>query len=163
MAVFKDISGWREEYEAFIESGSEETKAFNAQMENMIGHVSSVSEVLEFAELVLAHDETRTACRALVDWERLLSTEYGGILEHGDPRLDGAPWEANKSMVDFVEWFCWKNGYAPNHSAFLQGGIGVAGKVLNDEIDSVRHPEGIRFLLDTYSHVIGPDPEADVT
>jgi len=163
MADLKDISGWREEYEDFVESDSEERKAFDARNENSIGLISPVSEVLEFAELVLAHEETRIACRAMVDWEKRLSTEFGGFLYYEDPRLEESPREAYSSMADFVEWFCWKKGYALNSSAFLNGGISVAGKVLDGEIASVRHPEAIRSLLDTEAHIIGPDPEADIT
>jgi len=161
MADLKDISGWREEYEDFVESGSEESEAFDARNDYAIGLISPVSEVLEFAELVLAHEETRLACRAMVDWEKRLSTEFGGILVYGDPRLEEAPREAISSMFDFVEWFCWKTGYVVNHSAFLIGSIGVAGKILDGEIASVRHPEAIRALLDNYSNWVGPDPEAE--
>lgn len=147
MAVFKDITGWREELEE-LRKGPAYKKMYPEVIRNPKDDpLVPLSVILDFVETLLAHEETKEGLLAPERWRKNNPpTVIGRNTYFPDPENDPTfPHAASNLVEDFKNWFMLKTGYGPRFPPYFTG-MGLATKVLNGEIPGVRSPEAEDYL-----------------
>lgn len=136
MADFEDMTGWREELEAWCKS--EDYKNRPALFHPPYPPVP-LTKVLKFIELEHANPECQAAHAAITAWQTANPDKYSWEDEENFPHF------ASSIIVDFLAWFLWKVDIDVAGSAFSRA-LDVARKIREGEFSSVDSPDVIVFL-----------------
>ncbi|MEM9632972.1 MAG: hypothetical protein AAGA50_16695 [Pseudomonadota bacterium] len=163
MANIEDITGWREELYEFNEYGSEEEhKQFYGKYNNGIPPDAKLSQVLELVEVLLKHDETREALKKMSVWEKIKSANEYDFLED-NPKFKERPDDAIDLIIDFFDWFCWKQGYDWAAFGFLNASYSTSIRILDGELPDVRSHTTVDHVLERYKRTLVDDREGKIT
>jgi len=157
MAVVTDISGWQDEYLELETRWDEQWVAFLDRWTNKIRPKIPVSQVLDFMECLLEHEETRDVVEQLAVWDEL--NDAKGPFDEGDPELEKYPRDSVIYMNEFWLWYCWKAGYEPVYGAFRLAGSYAAELITLGRLPGVYFPETTNFLLKRYDYIFKSDQE----
>ncbi|WP_281927331.1 hypothetical protein [Roseibium album] len=102
MADFEDITGWREELEAFEES--EEGKAYFRQHLYDSERRLPFDVILELAGLMLKHEELRDAVRQRAEFRAFLKTRPD-LTNEDDEFWEKNPLDASEKLEEFMAWY----------------------------------------------------------
>ncbi|TYC64806.1 hypothetical protein FMN63_20320 [Stappia sp. BW2] len=149
MADFEDLTGWREELQAYYGEGGQEAVDYIYRHDPEVFLVSTrLSQVQHFAELLLKDPELRDATAQQMEWLKVVDAN-GGAVGRGDPDWDNRPLEAHILMGDFYEWYCLKSGYPHEARHLYSFGMFTACDVLAGKYESVRSKACVELLLDS--------------
>ncbi|MET1411678.1 hypothetical protein ABVF61_05390 [Roseibium sp. HPY-6] len=142
MADFEDITGWREELrDHFEEFGQEGIDYLYRNSIEIIEQEVSISQVQDYADLLMKHKETRDALLVFAEWQKVKLAHPGGIVEPGDPAYKDRPKEIIYLLADFYEWYCMKTDFPCLKNRVSRWGKKLAIGVLQGEIASTRSKE----------------------
>ncbi len=80
MADFEDITGWREELQAYYEEGGQEAVDYIYRHDPEVFLVSTrLSQVQRFAELLLKDPELRDATAQQMEWLKVVDANGGAV------------------------------------------------------------------------------------
>jgi|GEM_PF-1918953 len=157
MAVVTDISGWQDEYLELETRWDEQWVAFLGKWTNKIEPMIPVSQVLDFMECLLEHEETRAVVEQLAIWDEL--NDAKGPFDEGDPELEKYPRDSVIYMNEFWLWYCWKAGYERVYGAFRLAGSYAAELVTLGRLPEARSQATRDYLLKEFHFCIEPDQE----
>ncbi|MES0811302.1 hypothetical protein ABLO27_17585 [Roseibium sp. SCPC15] len=137
MANFDDITGWREELEAF--EATEEGRNFFGKYGWRNATTLTFEQEVRFAEELFRHDEIHEALKKSAKWVKFLdeNPDFGRDDENFSILC---PWEANKTTAAFERWYAMKTGIPYGPSTFTAG-FGLAVDVANGDLASLHSPE----------------------
>ncbi len=104
MADFDDITGWREELEAFEKT--EEGRAFFAGNKRYRGRKMPYENAVQMVELILADEELHEALRKKI-WFAAYIEEHD-LEAHDDEFWELNPIEAHDTFIAFERWYLMK-------------------------------------------------------
>ena len=157
MADLNDINGWWEEFENLEDQWDEQWAAFRNRFVNKLNPKIPVSQVLDFMECLLEHEETRDVVEQLAIWDEL--NDAKGPFDEGDPELEKYPRDSVIYMNEFWLWYCWKAGYEPVYGAFRLAGSYAAELVTLGRLPEARSQATRDYLLKEFHFCIEPDQE----
>ncbi|MET1411679.1 hypothetical protein ABVF61_05395 [Roseibium sp. HPY-6] len=147
MADFEDITGWREELEAFEES--EEGKAYFWQHLNDSEIRLPFDVILELAGLMLKHDDIRDAVRRRMEFRAFLETRPD-LTENDDEYWEKNPLDASYTLEEFIAWFGSKTR-VPFRGFPLSKGKELAIAVVAGNLASLDYAEARAFAEKTFA------------
>ncbi|MCV0425173.1 MAG: hypothetical protein K5905_06855 [Roseibium sp.] len=156
MADFDDITGWREELEAF--KATEEGRFFFG--EYGWGNTTKLTfeQEVRYAEELFRHEEIYEALKKSAKFVKYLddNPEFG----REDERFwDLCPVEDNKTISAFQRWYAMKLNIALGPST-LSAGESLAVEVVNGDLPSLRSPEAEQFVREEFSWIVAFPKEA---
>ncbi|MCR9057871.1 hypothetical protein [Roseibium album] len=104
MADFDDITGWRDELEAFEKT--EEGRAFFAGNKRYRGRKMPYENVVQMVDLIFADEELHGALRKKI-WFRDYAEEHD-LEPHQDEFWEQNPIEAHDTFIAFERWYLMK-------------------------------------------------------
>lgn len=145
MTVFTDTTGWREELKDLREGPAYKrmypTKIRDPKDDPLV----PMSAVLDFAETLLSHAETRNALLALAEWHAANPPEIKMPDPENDPTF---PHKASNLLNDFLMWFMLKTGMGPRVAAYIAG-LNLADLIIREKIERVRCERAVQYLNET--------------
>lgn len=149
MAVFDDITGWREELEVFEES--EEGRAFFGR-HGMGAPKLTFEQEVRFAEELFQHEEIREALKKSARFVKYLddNPDFG---QDDEGFWDMCPVEDNRKVAAFKRWYAMKLDIALGWSTF-SAGKRLAIDVANGELASLRAPEAEQLVKERFSRFV---------
>lgn len=155
MADFDDITGWREELEAF--EATEEGRAFFSKY-GMGAPKLTFEQVVRYAEELFRHEEIHEALKESAKWVKFLddNPDFGREDENFSV---WCPWDAIETKNSFTRWYAMKLNIAPGWSTFSAGNR-LAIDVANGELPSLRSPEAEQFVREEFSWIVAFPKEA---
>ena len=147
MADFEDITGWREELEAFEES--EEGKTYFRQHLNDQETDLPFDVVLELAGLMLKHKELRDAVTQRAEFRAFLKTRPD-LTNDDDEFWEKNPLEASETLEEFMAWYGAKTR-VPFRDFPLSKAEELAIAVVAGELASLDYAEAKAFAVKTFA------------
>ncbi|QFT30962.1 hypothetical protein FIV00_10780 [Labrenzia sp. THAF82] len=156
MADFDDITGWREELEAF--KATDEGRVFFGKFGWGNATRLTFEQEVRFAEELFRHDEIREALKKSAKWVKFLddNPEFG---QEDERFWDLCPVEDNKTVSAFKRWYAMKQNIALGPSTF-SAGKRLAIDLANGDLPSLRSPEAEQFVREEFSWIVGFPKEA---
>jgi hypothetical protein len=136
MADFKDMTGWRDELQAWHKTDDYKRRP-KVRIANPV--VVPVSRIKEFIELEMKNPECAAAHEAIRKWH----DENPGKIPFEDEV--NYPKYASAILSDFRSWYLWKVGI-PNDGISFTVALGALSKVRDGSISSVHSPEFLSYL-----------------
>jgi hypothetical protein len=154
MADFDDITGWREELEAF-EATEEGLRFFERY--GMGAPKLTFEQEVRFAEELFRHEEIHEALKISAKWVKFLddNPDFGREDENFSA---WCPWDAIATKNTFTRWYAMKLNIAPGWSTF-SAGESLAAEVANGDLPSLRSPEAEQFVREEFSRFVTFSPE----
>lgn len=136
MADFEDMTGWREELDAWHKSEDYKNRptAFSSPFPPV-----PVSKILKYIELVLRNPDCQKAHAAIDAWN---SANPGKFSWEDDENF---PHHATATLGAFEGWYLWKANIDAGGAA-LTSAAGVFRKIRNGEFPAVYAPEVRAYL-----------------
>jgi hypothetical protein len=156
MADFDDITGWREELEAF--KATEEGRTFFGKYGWGKATNLTFEQEVRYAEELFRHEEIHEALKKSAKFVKYLDVnpDFGQDDEHF---WDWCPVEDNKKVDAFRSWYAMKLNIALGPSTFSAGNK-LAIDVVNGDLPSLRSPEAEQFVRDEFSWIVAFPQEA---
>lgn len=150
MSDFGDITGWREELEAF-KATDEGAAYFDFGRYGGVNAKEPVpiipaSTLLHLAELHFKYPEIHDALTAYADWQQqvdIIDQDINATEEDFAHLI--TPSEALSTLTSFREWYAFKTR-TPYYSVKLDSALYAAYWVVTGKFPSLRSDECIRFL-----------------
>ncbi|MES0811300.1 hypothetical protein ABLO27_17575 [Roseibium sp. SCPC15] len=150
MADFDDITGWREELEAF--EATEEGQMFFGEYGWGEATELTFEQEVRFAEELFQHDEIHEALRKSAKFVKFLDDNPDfGREDEGFWEL--CPVEDNLKVDAFRRWYAMKLNVALGASTF-SAGKRLAIDVVNGDLPSLRSPEAEQFVREEFSWIV---------
>jgi len=136
MADFKDMTGWREELEAWrLTDGYKKNQEwYYSVCEDLV----PVSYLIELVDLLLRNDECLGAYKEVEAWE-------SEKLRTNDNNRDDYPGFALSTLSEFKNWYLFQKSLRPNQPAFRRA-MDLAELIRNGEISAAQSPGAIEYL-----------------
>ncbi|WP_029060944.1 hypothetical protein [Labrenzia sp. DG1229] len=149
MADFEDITGWREELEAF-EKTEEGRTFFRDSWGNAIK--LAFAQEVRFAEELFRHEEILEALKKSAKWVKYLddNPDFG---QDDEGFWDLCPVEDNRKVEAFKRWYAMKRNFDLGPSTF-SAGKRLAIDVVNGDLPSLRSPEAEKFVKEEFSWIV---------
>ncbi|MES0811303.1 hypothetical protein ABLO27_17590 [Roseibium sp. SCPC15] len=155
MADFDDITGWREELEAF--EATEEGRAFFGKHGKAKATKLTFEQEVRYAEELFRHEEIHEALKKSAKWVKFLddNPDFGREDENFSA---WCPWDAIATKNTFTRWYAMKLNIAPGWSTFSAGNR-LAIDVANGDLPSLRSPEAEQYVREEFSRFVTFTPE----
>lgn len=148
MADFEDMTGWWEELQAYYEEGGQDAVDYiYRDGPEVWGLNPRLSQVQQYAELLLKDPELRDAVARQAEWMKVVYAN-GGAVSRGDPEWDNRPAEAQELIADLYEWYCLKSGYPHERYGLFGFGLRAARGVVEGKFESIRSKACVDMILD---------------
>ncbi|CTQ59794.1 hypothetical protein [Roseibium album] len=149
MADFDDITGWREELEAFEKT--EKGRTFFSDGRKNYSKLTFEQEV-RYAEELFRHEEIHEALKKSARFVKYLddNPDFG---QDDEGFWDLCPVEDSKKIAAFRRWYAMKLNIALGPSTF-SAGKSLANDVANGALASLRSPEAEKLVRDEYSWIV---------
>lgn len=155
MAGFDDITGWREELEAFEKT--EEGQTFFSDGWKNYSKLTFEQEV-RYAEELFRHEEIHEALKKSAKFVKYLddNPDFG---QDDEGFWDLCPVEDNKKVAAFRHWYAMKLNLALGPSTFSAGDR-LAIDVANGDLAALRSPEAEKRTREDFSWIVAFPQEA---
>ncbi|MCV0425172.1 MAG: hypothetical protein K5905_06850 [Roseibium sp.] len=155
MADFDDITGWREELEAF--EATEEGRTFFGEYGWGTATKLTFEQEVRFAEELFRHEEILEAFKKSAKFVKFLddNPDFG---REDEGFWDLCPVEDNLKVDAFRRWYAMKLNIALGPSTF-SAGKRLAIDVVNGDLPSLRSPEAEQFVREEFSRFVTFSPE----
>lgn len=149
MANFDDITGWREELEAFEKT--EEGRTFFEKY-GMGAPKLTFEQEVRYAEELFRHEEIHEALKMSAKWVKFLddNPDFGREDENFSV---WCPWDAIETKNTFTRWYAMKLNIAPGWTTFSAGGR-LAIDVANGNLPSLRSREAEQLVRKEFSRYV---------
>ncbi len=155
MAEVDDITGWREELEAFEKT--EKGRAFFAGNKRYRGRKVPYENVVQMVELILADEELHEALRKKI-WFADYSEEHD-LEAHDDEFWELNPIEAHDTFIAFERWYLMK-ARAPFDKSCIIVATWLAIDVEEGKLTSLRTAEARDYIKENYPLFVSLPGEA---
>ncbi|MCV0425948.1 MAG: hypothetical protein K5905_10775 [Roseibium sp.] len=154
MADFDDITGWREELEAF-EATEEGRKFF--EKHGMGAPKLTFEQEVRYAEELFRHEEILEALKISAKWVKYLddNPDFG---QEDERFWEWCPVEDNLTVDAFQKWYAMKLDITLGWSTFSAGDR-LAIDVVNGDLPSLRSPEAEQLVREEFSRFVTFSPE----
>jgi hypothetical protein len=155
MADFEEITGWREELEAF--EATEEGRNFFDEYGWENATELTLEQEVRFAEELFRHKEVHEALKKSAKWVKFLddNSDFGREDENFSV---WCPWDAIETKNTFTRWYAMKLNIALGPSTF-SAGKRLAIDVVNGDLPALRSPEAEQFVREEFSRFVTFSPE----
>ncbi|CTQ53110.1 hypothetical protein LP7551_01631 [Roseibium album] len=149
MADFYDITGWREELEAFEKTG--EGQAFFAGNKRYGGRKMPYENVVQMVDLPLTNEELHEALKKKI-WFAAYTEEHD-LEPHQDEFWDLNPIEAHDTFIAFERWYLMK-AQVPFGKSNLIVATWLAIRLKEGKLTTLITVEARDFIKEKYSRYI---------
>lgn len=141
--IFSDITGWYEEYLVLANGAAKQTLMLESAKISGLNKVP-LSNIYEYAELILHLDETKKAVFALMQWR----VDNREALENVTITIEHPSFPQNEMalLFSFSGWYELKRMIPQGRATFPEFGEQIAYRVQLGEFPNVRSIETYEFL-----------------
>jgi len=145
MADFEDITGWREELEAFEKT--EEGRAFFAGNKRYRGVKMPYENVVQMVDLIFADEELHEALKKGIWWTAY--TEEHDLEPHQEEFWELNPIEAHDTLIAFKRWYLMKAQVLFDKSNLIVA-IWLADRLEEGKLTSLRTEQAKDYIKEHY-------------